>query len=72
IYLKAFIPSAQRWFISKDKDWLLQEDDANPIKRKLRGRSSTSKRLKNEIRRIWRSLPREYANSLSVYYRRTW
>jgi len=99
IYSKALLPSVQRWYINKDQDWILQEDndpkhrsqlcrawkaqtcdietlnwpsqspDANPIenvwspiKRKLRGRqTSTIKRLITEIRRIWRSLPHKYA-----------
>lgn len=101
IYKKALLPSAKRWFITKNEDWILQEDndpkhrsklctqwktqsgivtldwpsqspDANPIenvwayiKQKLRGRRTyTLKQLSYEIRRIWRSLPLEYAVKL--------
>lgn len=101
IYKKALLPSANRWFIRKNDDWILQEDndpkhrsklctewktrsgivtldwpsqspDANPIenvwayiKQKLRGkRTHTLKQLSCEIRRIWRSLPLEYAVKL--------
>lgn len=101
IYKKALLPSAKRWFINKNEDWILQEDndpkhrsklciewkkksdivtldwpsqspDANPIenvwayiKLKLHGRRTyTLKQLSCEIRRIWRSLPLEYAENL--------
>lgn len=101
IYEKCLMPTAKRWFINKNEDWILQEDndpkhrsrlcsdgkreksvqvldwpsqspDANPIenvwsyiKHKLQGKKTfTLKQLSTQIRRIWRSLPREYAENL--------
>ena len=35
IYKKALLPSAERWFIDKNEDWILQEDNDPKHRSKL-------------------------------------
>ena len=35
IYKKALLPSAERWFINKNEDWILQEDNDPKHRSKL-------------------------------------